>query len=227
VPGNTRSSGNTKFNSNSINQSKNNSDKWKNAPNSFKKETAKAMVSIRQSGEFTNEELTQTQNIVDAMALFSVKEATGAKRRHYNKLKKSLAGYGQKVPPNQPNKPAPKAEPTNFNERTRRLCKNCNKMAKHRTFECKFKTVTANKATIKDVNRPGKVLEHVSRKVAKVNFTSTNPEDESDEECRYPGSFGTKAKEDGHVYAHYPHTTTAMDQKANLTSVWRTSSILL
>ena len=74
------------------------------------------MVSIRHSGEFTNEELTQTQNIVDAMALFSVKEATGAKRRNYNKLKKSLAGYGQKVPPNQPTKPAPKAEPTNFND---------------------------------------------------------------------------------------------------------------
>jgi hypothetical protein len=61
----------------------------------------KAMVSIRQSGEFTIEKLTQTQNIVYAMALFSVKEATGAKRRHYNKLKKSLAGYGQKAPPNQ------------------------------------------------------------------------------------------------------------------------------
>jgi hypothetical protein len=57
-----------------------------NAPNTFKKETAKAMVSIRQRGEFTNDELTQTQNIVDAMALFSVKEATVAKRRHYNKL---------------------------------------------------------------------------------------------------------------------------------------------
>jgi hypothetical protein len=55
-----KSSVNNEFNSNSINQSKNNSDKWKNAPNSFKKETAKAMVSIRQSGEFTNEELTQT-----------------------------------------------------------------------------------------------------------------------------------------------------------------------
>ena len=34
----------------------------------------KAMVSIRQSGEFTNEKLTLTQNIVDAMALFSVKK---------------------------------------------------------------------------------------------------------------------------------------------------------
>ena len=30
------------------------------------------MVTIRESGEFINEELTQTQNIVDAMALFSV-----------------------------------------------------------------------------------------------------------------------------------------------------------
>ena len=83
------------------------------------------------------------------MALFSVKEATGAMRRNYNKLKKSLAAYGQKVPPNQPNKPAPRAEPTNFNDRTRRLCKNCNKMARHRTFECKIKNVFANKATIK------------------------------------------------------------------------------
>ena len=70
-------SSNSKFNTNSVNQTKNNADKWKNSPNVFKKETAKAMVSIRQSGEFTNEELTQTQNIVDAMALFSVKEATG------------------------------------------------------------------------------------------------------------------------------------------------------
>ena len=37
-----------------FNQSKNNSDKWKNALNTYKKETAKAMVSIRQSGELTN-----------------------------------------------------------------------------------------------------------------------------------------------------------------------------
>ena len=71
----------------------------------------------------------------------------------------------KKVPPNQPNKPAPKAEPTNFNDRVKRLCKNCNKMAKHRTIECKIKNVAAHKATIKDVNRPGKVLENVSRKV--------------------------------------------------------------
>ena len=84
-------------------------------------------------------------------------------------------------------------------------------MAKHRTFECKIKKVSANKATIKDVKTPGKFLEHVSRKVANVNFTSTNPEDESDEETRYQGSFSTKAKEDGHVYAHYAHTTSAMD----------------
>ena len=61
------------------------------------------------------------------------------------------------------------------------------------------------------MNKPGKVLEHVSRKVTNVNFTSTNPEDESDEESRYQGFFGTKAKEDGHVYAHYAHTTSAMD----------------
>ena len=36
------------------------------------------MVTIRHSGEFTNEELNQTQNIVDAMALFSVKDTTGS-----------------------------------------------------------------------------------------------------------------------------------------------------
>ena len=47
-------SSNSKFNSNSVNQTKSNADKWKNSPNVFKKETAKAMVSIRQSGEFTN-----------------------------------------------------------------------------------------------------------------------------------------------------------------------------
>ena len=61
------------------------------------------------------------------------------------------------------------------------------------------------------MNKPGKVLDHVSRKVAKVNFTSTNPEVECDEESRYQGYFGTKAKEDGHVYAPYAHTTSAMD----------------
>ena len=52
------------------------------------------MVTIRQSGEFTNEEPNLTQNIVDAMALFSVKDATGAKRRNHNKLRKGLAGHG-------------------------------------------------------------------------------------------------------------------------------------
>jgi hypothetical protein len=94
-----KSSSNSSFNSNSVNQSTNNLGKWKNSCNTFKK-TEKAMVSIRHSGEFTNEEITQTQNIVDAMALFSVKETIGAKSRHYNNLKKILAGYGQKVPPN-------------------------------------------------------------------------------------------------------------------------------
>ena len=91
-----KSSPNGKFNTNSTNQSKQNADKWKNSPSMFKKETAKAMVTFCQSGEFTNEELNQTQNIVDAMALFSVKGATGAKRRNYNKLRKSLAGHVQK-----------------------------------------------------------------------------------------------------------------------------------
>jgi hypothetical protein len=74
-----KSSSNSKFYSISLNRSKADSDKWKNSPNVFKKETVKAMVSIRQSGEFTNEELTQTQNIVVAITLFSVKGATGAK----------------------------------------------------------------------------------------------------------------------------------------------------
>jgi hypothetical protein len=61
------------------------------------------------------------------------------------------------------------------------------------------------------VNKPSKVLEHVSRNVATVSFMSTNSEDESDEESRYQGTFGTKEIEDGHVYAHYAHTTSAMD----------------
>ena len=52
-----KSSPNCKFNTNSTNQSKQNADKWKNSPSIFKKETAKAMVNIRHSGEFTNEEL--------------------------------------------------------------------------------------------------------------------------------------------------------------------------
>ena len=91
------SSPNGKFNTNSTNQSKQNADKWKNSPSMFKKETAKAMVTIRQSGEFTNEELNQTQNIVDVMALFSVKDATGAKRRNYNKLRKSLVKRDQRI----------------------------------------------------------------------------------------------------------------------------------
>jgi hypothetical protein len=53
------------------------------------------------------------------------------------------------------------------------------------------------------VNKPGEV--------AKENFMSTNPEDESNEESRYQESFGTKVKEDGHIYAHYSHTTSAMN----------------
>ena len=118
-----KSSPNGKFNTNSTNQTKQNADKWKNSPSIFKKETAKAMVTIRQSGEFTNEELNQTQNIVDAMALFSVKDATGAKRRNYNKLRKSLAGHGQKVPEHQPYKPTPKAKLPPINERERKICK--------------------------------------------------------------------------------------------------------
>ena len=36
-------------------------------------------------------------------------------------------------------------------------------------------------------------------------------EDESDEESRYQGSFSTKAKKYGHLYAYYAHTTSAMD----------------
>ena len=84
-------------------------------------------------------------------------------------------------------------------------------MAMHRTFECKIKNVSANKATIKDVSKPGKVLKHVSRKVAKVNFTSTNLEDESDEESRSQGSFSIKAIEDRYVYAHYANATSAMN----------------
>ena len=72
-----KSSPNGKFTTNSTNQSKQNADKWKNSPSIFKKETANAMVTIRQSGEFNNEELNHNQNIVDAMALFSVKDATG------------------------------------------------------------------------------------------------------------------------------------------------------
>ena len=96
------------------------------------------MVTIRQSGEFTDEELNQTQNIVDAMALFSVKDATEAKRRNYNKLRKSLAGHGQKVPEQQPYKPTPKATLPPINERARKICKKCGRMAKHRSFECKY-----------------------------------------------------------------------------------------
>jgi len=158
------------------------------------------MVTIRQSGEFTNEELNQTQNIVDAMALFSVKDATGAKRRNYNKLRKSLAGHGQKVPEKQPYVPTPKATLPPINERTRKLCIKCGRMAKHRSFECKYQPASANKATIKDVNRAGKNLEHVTLKKSKANFTaSQNQEDGSDEETRYQGSFGTKATEDNQV----------------------------
>ena len=104
----------------------------------YKKETAKAIVTIRQSGEFTNEELNQTQNIVDAMALFGVKDATGAKRRNYNKLRKSLAGHEQKVHKNQAYKLTPKASLPPINERTKKICKKCGRMAKHRSFECKY-----------------------------------------------------------------------------------------
>jgi hypothetical protein len=51
-----KSSTNGKFNTNSINQSKQNAETWKNSLSVFEKETAKAMITIRQSGEFTNEE---------------------------------------------------------------------------------------------------------------------------------------------------------------------------
>ena len=85
-------------------------------------------------------------------------------------------------------------------------------MAKHRSFECKYQPASANKASIKDVNRPGKKLEHVTMKKLKANFTaSQNQDDGSDEETRYHGSFGTKATEDDQVYAHFAHSSSAMD----------------
>jgi hypothetical protein len=85
-------------------------------------------------------------------------------------------------------------------------------MAKHRSFECKYQPATANKATIKDVNRTGKNLEHETMKKSKANFTaSQNQDDGSDEEMRYQGSFGTKAPEDNQVYSHFAHSTSAID----------------
>ena len=49
-------------------------------------------------------------------------------------------------------------------------------------------------------------------KKSKANFTaSQNQDDGSDEETRYQGSFGTKATEDDQVYAHFAHSTSAMD----------------
>ena len=82
-------------------------------------------------------------------------------------------------------------------------------MAKHRSFKCKYQPASANKALIMDVNRPGKKLKHVTVK-SKANFTaSQNQNDESDEETRYQGSFGTKATEDDQVYAHFAHSTSA------------------
>jgi hypothetical protein len=207
-----KSSPNGKFNTNLTNQSKHNADKWKNFPSMFKKETAKAMVTIRQSGEFTNEELNQTQNIVDAIALYSVKDATGAKRRNYNKLRKSLARHGQKIPENQPYKPAAKAILPPINERTRNLCKKCERMAKHQFFECKYQPASGYKATIEDVNRPGKKLELGTMKKSKANFTASQNQDVGrDEETRYLGSFGTKATEDNKVHAHFTYYTSAMD----------------
>jgi hypothetical protein len=85
-------------------------------------------------------------------------------------------------------------------------------MAKHRSFECKYQPATANKATIKDVNRTGKNLEHVTMKKSKANFTASQKQDnESDEDTRYQGSFGTKASEDNQVYSHFAHSTSAMN----------------
>ena len=85
-------------------------------------------------------------------------------------------------------------------------------MAKHRSFECKYQPASANKALIMDVNRPGKTLKHVTLKKSKANFTaSQNQDDGSNEETRYQGSFGTKATEDDQVYAHFAHSTSAMD----------------
>ena len=49
-------------------------------------------------------------------------------------------------------------------------------------------------------------------KKSKANFTAAqNQDDGSDEETRYQGSFGTKATEDDQVYAHFAHSTSAMD----------------
>jgi hypothetical protein len=49
-------------------------------------------------------------------------------------------------------------------------------------------------------------------KKSKANFTaSKNQEDGSDDKTRYQGSFGTKATEDNQVYAHFAHSTSAMN----------------
>ena len=123
-----------------------------------------------------------------------------------------MARHEQKVPEQQPYKPTRKATLPPINERARKICKKCGRMAKHRSFKCKYQPASANKALIMDVNRPGKTLKHVTLKKSKANFTaSQNQDDGSDEETRYQGSFGTKATKDDQIYAHFTHSTSAMD----------------
>ena len=160
--------------------------------------------------------------MIEAAAFFGVMDFKGATRRHNNKLRKNLSGYGQDVPPARPStRPTPKADPISYALRERKICPRCNELAKHRATECRSSRPSANKAMISKGSKSSKDLNNASRKVTTVNFsTITNGEGASDEESRYP-TLGTKAIEDGHTYANmanFTHTTSAMDFSKLLTN---------
>jgi ribosomal protein L40E len=130
--------------------------------------------------------------VIEAAAFFGVKVFKGATRRHNNKLRKTLSGYGQEVPPIRPsNRPAPKAVPIPYSLRERKICPRCNKLAKHRATECRSSRSSANKASISKEIKSSKDLNNASRKVTTAIFsTITDGEDASDEEWPYLCKYG-------------------------------------
>ena len=58
--------------------------------------------------------------MIEAAAFFGVKDFKGATRRHNNKLRKTLSGYGQDVPPARPStRHTPKADPIPYANKER------------------------------------------------------------------------------------------------------------
>ena len=213
---------NNKFNNNYKELGEYNKNKFGKSPANWQKAATKAFSALRQGGNLTSQQQSITQDVIEAAAFFGVKDFKGATRRHNNKLRKTLSGYGQDVPPARPStRHTPKADPIPYANRERKICPRCNKLAKHRATECRMSRPSANKALISKGTKLSKDLNNASRKVTTANFsTINNGEDASDEESRYP-ILGTKAIEDGHTYenmANFTHTTSAMDFSKLLTN---------